>query len=82
MTIKGLTKIFDPIFSVVIYIDDEDEAEYKGNFLDIPWYMLDYKVGFEKDGKIDKTDAIVFSDDLKINEDRPVPGLIINVVSA
>ena len=46
MKFKKWLKLVDPIVDVVIWTQDNpDEPTYEGSALDIPWYMVDWKIG-------------------------------------
>lgn len=46
MKLKKLVKLFEEVNNVIIWTqDDIDEPFFKGSVMDIPWILMDCKIG-------------------------------------
>lgn len=76
MKFKKLLKLLDPIGDIIIWSpDDEEEPEFQGSIIDIPWYFLNYKIGRPN---FDKEESIWIADHISENDKRPA--LVIHLI--
>lgn len=77
MTLKKWIKQVFPIVDVTIYTQDDDEPAFTGSALDIPWYMVDYQIGREKDND---EEPIYITTQLN-SFGHTVPAIVINLIA-
>lgn len=74
MTLKEWLKPMDLVFDVVIWGSDDKEPLFEGPAFNIPWTIVDYKIG--RVNKQDKKEEPIWVNEYNVH----LPKIIINVI--
>ena len=77
MTLKEWLKPMDLVFDVAIWGSDDEEPLFEGSAFNIPWTIVDYKIG--RVNKQDKQEPIyvtIYKNEYNVH----LPKIIINVI--
>lgn len=81
MKLKNWLKQTDSMFDVAIWGDDEDEPLYKGSAFNIPWTIVDLKIGRKNDYKEDDKSAFITDEPIFITTYKNEHGTIMPLIS-
>ena len=78
MTLKEWLKSMDLVFDVAIWGSDNEEPLFEGPAFNIPWTIVDYKIG--RTDKQDKREEPIYVTIYKNEYNVHLPKIIINVI--
>jgi hypothetical protein len=83
LQLKDIIGLFDPIVNVVVWTEEEDEdagdgPSWSGSLYDLPWYYLDYYLGYDDKAPVDG--CIMIREDLG-EEFKHSPGMVLILLS-
>lgn len=82
MKMKKLIKILDPLTYIEIWTDEpleDDEPNYEGYLLDMPWYFLNYEIGRPPEDSSDEPIYVSIFHNIKTQRLEPV--VVINLIA-